>query len=456
METKILPRVIMGAPGSGSGKTTVVCAILQALLNKKKHVASFKCGPDYIDPMFHKEALGLSSRNLDLFFNDIETIRYLLAKNADSGDIAIIEGVMGYYDGMTGTSYEASSYDLAKRTETPAVLILDCKGKAISMLAELKGFKELEADSQIKGVILNRISPIIYEEIKPLLEERAGVKVLGYMPTLKECSLESRHLGLITAQEIGNLKKILDTLARQAAETIDLEGLLELAESAQPISFNRPTIVSGAKVRIGVARDKAFCFYYQDNLDLLEEMGAELCYFSPLTDEKLPEGLQGLYFGGGYPELYLKELEKNISIREHIKQVLEAGVPCMAECGGFMYLHQRVQDQQGQPYSMVGAIEGESYYVGKLVRFGYIQMTAEKSNLLCAEGMSLRGHEFHYWDSSNAGDCFHAQKPRRKRNWKCVIGNEQLYAGYPHVHFYSNLQGAERFVDTCRKSKTSS
>lgn len=454
METKILPRILIGAPGSGSGKTTIVCGILQALINKGLSIVSFKCGPDYIDPMFHKEALGLESRNLDLFFNDKATINYLLAKNSKEADLAVIEGVMGYYDGLAGKSYEASSYDLARSTKTPSVLIIDCKGKSVSILAEIKGFMELESDCNIKAVILNRVSPMIFEEIKKLIEETLRIEVLGFMPMIKECSLESRHLGLVTAQEVGNLKAILDTLAKQVSESIDLDKLIRIAKTAPEIEFTKPDIACGEKVRIGVAKDKAFCFYYQDNLDLFSELGAEICYFSPLEDKKLPENLQGLYFGGGYPELYLKELEENDVMKQSIKKALSEGTPCMAECGGFMYLHEVVKDKLGNAYKMVGAIEGESFYADKLVRFGYIDMEAEKTNLLCTEGMHLKGHEFHYWDSTNSGDCFHAQKPLRKKDWKCVIGNENLYAGYPHVHFYSNIKSAERFVDICRKRKT--
>lgn len=453
METKKLPRILIGAPGSGSGKTTVVCGILQALINKGLNISSFKCGPDYIDPMFHKEALGLESRNLDLFFNDEKTINYLLAKNSNNTDLAIIEGVMGYYDGLAGKSYKASSYDLAKVTKTPTVLIVDCKGKSVSILAEIKGFKELESDSNIKGVIFNRISPMIYEEIKKLVEETLDIQVLGYMPVMKECSLESRHLGLVTAHEIGNITEILEVLSKQASESIDLDKLIKLSQTAPDIDFEAPNIVSGEKVRIGVAKDRAFCFYYQDNLNLLSELGVELCYFSPLQDKELPKDLHGIYFGGGYPELYLKDLEANVSIKQNIKNALDSGLPCMAECGGFMYLHEIIKDKHGTPYHMVGAIEGESFFADKPVRFGYIDMTAEKENLLCDKGMKLKGHEFHYWDSTNSGDCFHAQKPLRKRNWKCVVGNENLYAGYPHVHFYSNLEAAERFVDICRKKK---
>ncbi|MFV0518318.1 MAG: cobyrinate a,c-diamide synthase [Aminipila sp.] len=455
MQNRSLPRILIAAPGSGSGKTTVVCGILQALINKGLNIMSFKCGPDYIDPMFHKEALGLESRNLDLFFNDENTVKYLMAKNTSNTDIAIIEGVMGFYDGIAGKSYEASSYDLARKTQTPVVLILDCKGKSVSILAEIKGFMELEDDCNIKGVILNRISPMIYEEIKLLIEQKCNVKVIGYMPEMKECSLESRHLGLVTAQEIGNIKEILNLLASQAEKSIDLQQLIELCNTAPHITYSDLQIKKGETIKIGVARDKAFCFYYQDNLDLLTELGAEILFFSPLYDRGLPEGVNGLYFGGGYPELYLKELEDNLSMLNSIKNHINQGIPCMAECGGFMYLHEFVEDREKTPYKGVGVIKGKSSYVGKLVRFGYIDMLAEQDNLLCEKGESIKGHEFHYWDSDNCGECFHAQKPMRKKNWKCVVGNEKLYAGYPHIHFYSNIKSAERFVEECRKTKIS-
>lgn len=448
-ETKI-PRILIGAPSSGSGKTTVVCGILQALINKGLSVVSFKCGPDYIDPMFHREALGLESRNLDLFFTDADRTKYLLAKNALYADIAVLEGVMGYYDGLAGKSFQASSYDLAKTTETPSILVIDCKGKSVSILAEIQGFLSFEKDHTIKGVILNKISPMIYPDIKQMVEERLNIQVLGFMPQIKECSLESRHLGLVTAREIGNIKEILDKLAKQATETIDLEAILALAQEAPELSYTEPTINSGDKIRIGVALDQAFCFYYADNLDLLQEMGVELVYFSPLKDETIPDNIQGLYFGGGYPELYLRELSQNIKMKESIKAAIEKEVPCFAECGGFMYLHESVKDIEGVAFPMVGVIQGESFYTGKLVRFGYIELEAKTNNVLLNQGEKMKGHEFHYWDSTNPGDSYLASKPLRKTQWNCVVSQGKMVAGYPHVHFYSNLEAAERFVNACR------
>ncbi|MGP1569353.1 MAG: cobyrinate a,c-diamide synthase [Eubacteriales bacterium] len=451
-----VPRILFAAPSSGSGKTTITCGIIRALTNRGISVSSFKCGPDYIDPMFHKKALGVDSRNLDLFFNDENTVKHLLAKNAANTDISIIEGVMGYYDGLAGKDYKASSYDVSKTTNTPTILILDCKGKSVSILAEIYGFLKLEKDSNIKGVILNRISPMIFSEIKDLIEKRLGICVIGYVPMLKrEYALESRHLGLVIADEVENIDEILDFLSTELEKTVNINLLIELANSASEIEFEPVVIKRGEPFRIAVAMDKAFCFYYQDNLDLLSDMGAEICYFSPLNDQKLPENISALYLGGGYPELYLPQLSKNSVLMLQIAEKLEAGLPCIAECGGFMYLHENLQDKEHNKYKMVGFIKGESVYAGKLVRFGYIDMTAKTESIFGEAGIELKGHEFHYWDSTNNGNSFLAQKPLRKTAWECVVGNNHLYAGYPHLHFYSNISAVERFVKICQKySKT--
>lgn len=447
-----LPRILIGGTGSGCGKTTIVCGILKALTHRGIQVASFKCGPDYIDPMFHKEVLGISSGNLDLFFMDEETCRCTLSKNAaeSQASLVVIEGVMGYYDGLAGTSNIASSYHVAQATDTPAVLIVDCKGKSLSILAEVKGFLELEENSGIKGVILNRMTAHMYEEIKALIEKKLPIAVLGYMPEIKECVLESRHLGLVTAQEIGNLREILEKIGQQCEKTIDLEALIELCKEASPLSTCSKQ--HGKKdITIAIAMDEAFCFYYKDNLSLLEELGCNLVPFSPLRDKTLPEGTQGLYLGGGYPELHLIQLAGNQEMKDSIKRTLEEGIPTIAECGGFMYLHQQIKDRKGKSYPMVGAVAGESFYANKLVRFGYVELTAMEDNLLCNKGETMRGHEFHYWDSSENGESFRAEKPLRNRGWDCVKANKTLYAGYPHLHFYSNKKAAEAFVSACRE-----
>ncbi len=454
MEQRTIPRIMIAAAGSGSGKTTVTCGLLQAFLNRGKKLASFKCGPDYIDPMFHSEVLGIKSRNLDLFFTDEDTTKYLLCKNAGTADLAVLEGVMGYYDGLAGKSTDCSSYDLARKTQTPVILVVDCKGMSVSIVALVKGFIEMRRDHCIRGVILNRIPPMLYAEIKNLIEEELSLEVLGYLPVMADCQLESRHLGLVTAKEIGNLKEILARLAEQTEASLDLDRILEIAEEALPISYQTPgeikKIREDSSVRIAVAMDKAFCFYYQDNLELLEALGAEIVPFSPLEEEALPAGIQGLILGGGYPELYLEQLSGNTTMRQSIKKAIDSGMPCLAECGGFMYLHQWIKDRDGSRHEMAGVIEGESFPTEKLTRFGYITLTAMVDNVLCGKGSELKGHEFHYWDSTNTGNGFHAQKPLRKANWDCVITSETLWAGYPHIHFYSNIEAAIEFLRKVR------
>lgn len=464
MERIDIPRIMIAAASSGSGKTTVTCALLQAFLNRGLSLASFKCGPDYIDPMFHTEVLGINSRNLDLFFTDEETAKYLFIKNAKGAGLAVMEGVMGYYDGLAGKSTDASSYDLAGKTKTPVILVADCKGVSVSVAATIKGFLELRPDHGIRGVILNRVPQALYKELKSFIEEELSVEVLGYFPEMKDCRLESRHLGLVTAKEIDNLKGITAKLADQAEASVDLDRILSIAKEAEAIGCLMPaeigklkdsdsnppgTSVSGGRKRtprIAVAMDKAFCFYYQDNLDLLEELGAVIVPFSPLEDRGLPEDIQGLILGGGYPELYLEQLSANKTMLRSVKNAIDAGIPCIAECGGFMYLHQRVSDKEGRQYDMAGAVKGESFPLQRLARFGYVTLTALEDNLLCRKGAVLKGHEFHYWDSTNTGGGFYARKPLREEGWNCVVTEGNLWAGYPHIHFYANVSAAAEFV----------
>lgn len=456
MESKNMPRLLIGAAGSGCGKTTFTCGLLQALSDAGRRPVSFKCGPDYIDPMFHTEVLGIPSRNLDLFFTEENTARYLMAKHGSRGDMAVIEGVMGYYDGLAGISDSASSFHLAAATGTPSLLLTDGRGKSLSLLAEIKGFLEFRKGSRIRGIILNRVSGMIYPELKELIEERLPVKVYGYLPKMEDCSLESRHLGLVTAREIKDLRGIIQKLAAQIKKSVDLQGLMELAECAEPLTFEKPQLPNplSEPVSIGLAKDKAFCFYYQDNLELLEELGVKIIPFSPMEDSFLPEGISGLIIGGGYPELYLRQLSGNQSMRRQIREAVQQGMPCLAECGGFMYLHRQLEDQDGHSFPMVGLIDGKSYPTEKLGRFGYITLTARKDNLICGKGEQLKGHEFHYWDSTRPGDVFRAKKPLRSREWDCVIAEKNLLAGYPHIYFYSNLQAARRFAEACSAYRT--
>lgn len=447
-----LPRIMIGATGSGSGKTLITCGILQALVNRGLHVASFKCGPDYIDPMFHSKILGIQSKNLDSFLSNKETLRYLFGKTAKEAEISVMEGVMGFYDGLAGISTRASSYEVAKITKTPVILIIPCKGMSLSILAMIQGFLHYRQDNRIVGVILNQISQNLYMELKVQIEKELNIKVLGYVPYVKELVIESRHLGLVKPDEIEDFHRKLNSLSEVMEETLELDTMIEIARNVQELFYKVPIIhkIEGQPC-IAIARDEAFCFYYQDNLELLQEMGAKLIEFSPIHDRTLPQGVNGLILGGGYPELVAEQLSKNITMREDIKKKLENGLPCMAECGGFLYLHQQMEDMKGHRYPMVGSIGGLAYPINRLGRFGYITLTANYTQMIGERGESIAGHEYHYFDSSLCGDSFTAQKPLRKTAWQCIHGKEQLAAGFPHLYYYSNQKIPYRFLEQCVK-----
>ncbi len=450
MNRRSIPRLVLAGTGSGCGKTTVACAVLQALVDRGMKVGAFKCGPDYIDTMFHSRVIGARSANLDAFFFPENTLRYLLAKNGGDRDVSIIEGVMGYYDGMGLTTAEASTWETAKLTRSPAVLVASAKGASLSVLAEIEGFLRFQPDSGIRGVILNDCSKPLYDALAGAIWERFGgqVRPLGHLPRLPAAGLESRHLGLVTAAEVEGLKEKLHLLARTAAETIDLDGLLALAREAPALTYEPVALPKfNEPVRIAVARDRAFCFYYEDGLEALAKMSAELVPFSPLEDETLPEDVHGLYLGGGYPELYAGQLSRNASMRSSIKAALARGLPCVAECGGFMYLTEAVGD-----WPMVGLLPGRCFDTGHLTRFGYVTLMAKRDNLLCRAGESIRGHEFHHWDTQDPGGDFTAERPAGRR-WDCVHATETLYAGFPHFHFYANPEFAKNFYQACIKEK---
>ena len=445
-------RLLFTAPASGGGKTTLTCAVLQALVNRGEHPAAFKCGPDYIDPMFHSQVIGAKSRNLDLFLMGEGAVLRSLADNSRGCGLALLEGVMGYYDGI-GMSHAASAYDLARVTKTPAVLVLDGRGSALTAAAVAKGMRDFRPDSNIRGVVFNRVSPMLYPRLKEAVEGETGLTVYGFLPPLPACALESRHLGLVTAGEVKDLKEKLQRLAAQAVESLDLAGLLALARTApalEPPAAALPEPV-GERPRIAVARDRAFCFYYADGLALLEQLGAELAEFSPLADEELPEGTCGLYLGGGYPELFARELSENAPMRETIRAAVAGGLPTVAECGGFLYLGERLADGEGRPWPMAGALPGAAENTGKLGRFGYVTLEAQRSGLLGPAGTQIPAHEFHYWDSTVPGADFRAEKPRSTRSWACGYHGPTLYAGFPHFHFCAVPQAARDFVAAARR-----
>lgn len=452
-----IKRFMIAAPKSGSGKTMITCALLQLLKDKGKNVSSYKCGPDYIDPMFHKKVLGVPSKNLDTFFTDEKTtVQLFLDKRAD-GDFAVLEGVMGLYDGLGGIYEQGSSYHLAKVTQTPIILVVDAKGMGKSVLALIAGFLQYDTQHLIKGVLFNRMSKGYYDIIKPLIEKELSVKVVGYFPEQKDIGLSSRHLGLVMPDELADIKEQLDELAGRLKKTIDLDMLLDIAVEAEEITKTTNTEQMQIQnqnntVNIAVAMDEAFCFYYEDNLRLLEKCGAKLQYFSPLHDTKLPDNCDALLLGGGYPELYAKELSENLSMRNSIKTAFKTGLPTVAECGGFMYLHTYIHniceedaDAQNYVFGMTGALDSECHFKGKLVRFGYIELEEKHNNFLPTDE-KIRAHEFHYYDSTdNGADCI-ATKPATGRSYDCVISHDNYWLGFPHLYYPSNPHFAESFV----------
>ena len=471
--------ILLTAPASGSGKTAAACALMTALRDQGLEVRACKCGPDYIDPMFHREVLGIDSKNLDLFFSEREELIREYERHTEGADITVTEGVMGYYDGMALDSQRASSYDVARALGLPVLLVLPCRGAALSLAAVVKGITEFREDSNVCGILLNRVSDMLYPRLKKMLEEELrkmghDIPVAGYLPEDPCFRMESRHLGLVTPQEMEGLKARMQEAGNLLSRTVDLKLVKEIAgkavsnsRSEAALRKERKPASAGRKIRLGIARDEAFCFYYKDNLNLLEDLGCNLVPFSPLRDSALPENLNGLILGGGYPELHGKELAENKGMLNSVRSALEAGMPCLAECGGFMYLHEEMEDREGAVHSLVGRIPGRTYPTGKLVRFGYVQirnrkeeedpcpekyLPAEKNRLsegYLFPGENIRGHEFHYWDSTDSGEDCVAVKPDGRRKWNCIHMEGNLFAGYPHLFLPSMRGFAERFVRRC-------
>jgi cobyrinic acid a,c-diamide synthase len=459
-----IPRIVIAGTNSGCGKTTITTGIMAALIKKGLKVQPFKVGPDYIDPMFHSFITGKYSRNLDSWMLGEDKVSYLFAKNSIDSDISVIEGVMGIFDGFGGYTKEGSTAHVSKIIKAPVILVVNGEGTSLSLAALIKGFIEFDKEIAIKGVIINNIkTESHYKLLKEIIEDNLNIVVVGYLPKTDKYSLTSRHLGLIPSGEIEGLKGKLDLLSEDISKTIDLELLLKIADDAPQleespfklsISINKENEV---RPRIAVALDKAFNFYYKDNLDLLELLGAELLYFSPIEDTKLPEAIDGLYIGGGYPEVYAQELESNVSMREDLKRNIENGLPTYAECGGLMYMSDSIDDKAGNPYKMVGVIPGKSEMTASLQRFGYVELEISGGNVLTDKDCRVRAHEFHYSTTAveeKLATCYTVMKQRKSKvvySWKCGYEKNNLLAGYPHIHFWANPDLAKGFINSCKK-----
>lgn len=425
---------LLAAPRSGSGKTTMTCALLMALKRRGCAPCAFKSGPDYIDPMFHRAVLGVESRNLDLFFSTPETVRTLYAKGAAGHGAAVCEGAMGFYDGLGGVSDRASAWHLADTLGLPVLLVVEPKGQSLTLAAELKGLDSFRTPSHIAGILLNNCTARMHALLAPMLEKETGLPVLGFLPKLPEAVIGSRHLGLYTAAEVENLQQKLALLADAAEEHIDWPRLLALCEKEPPALPMQPE-TPPARVRIAVAQDEAFCFTYAETLEAFRDAGAEVVFFSPLRDTALPENIGGLYLPGGYPELHARELSGNTSLLREIKRKIESGLPTAAECGGFLYLGQSLTDAEGQSWPMAGVLPGEAKDAGRLVRFGYAALSADSDSMLFRAGESFPIHEFHHWDSTANGTALAAKKPVGGAAWRCGFIDEHFYAGFPHLYW---------------------
>jgi len=455
--------IVISSNCSGGGKTTFTLGLMKALKNRKLDVQGYKVGPDYIDPAFHKEVTKKASRNLDTFLMGEEgTVKSYLK---GSGNVGIIEGVMGLYDGI-GASEKASTYEISKLLgNMPIILILSPRGQSVSLCAEINGFKNYR-NANIVGVVLNSISEKYYNLLKYAIEENCETKVFGYIPKEQKISLSSRHLGLVQSMEILNLEEKLDICGKLIEEYVDLDGIINEMQEFQinsEIKLNNEfKAISESKgklgnknFKIGIALDKAFSFYYKDNLELLEELG-EIIYFSPINDKVLPQNLDFLYIGGGYPEVFKKELENNYSMRNSIKEALDDGLRCYAECGGLMYLTKSIDGAQ-----MVGFFDGESVMTNKLQRFGYCKVKIDKKcfdeKLEIEEDFEINAHEFHKSEVNlKEKEVYEVEKTQYNGElikWECGYFKKNTLAGYAHINFLGNVELLKVLVDLKYKGK---
>lgn len=546
-------KIVIAADRSGAGKTTVSCGLLAVLKKRGVKVQSFKCGPDYIDPMFHRRVLGVPSGNLDSFFTDAATLRRIFTERVvESGaELALVEGVMGYYDGLGGVSSRASTWEIAHILDAPTILVMDAKGASVSIAALVRGMMEFREEmsaengrstpgrpactgdsgsaspsdggrrtepvkkagsrqSGIRGLILNRVSPMFYPRLKSVIEAYCpGIEVLGYLPELPELKVPSRHLGLVEPGEIEDFQRWTERVAAQMEESVELERLLEIAAVEQRVALDdrsarmrdRETNIAGEiidreekrlyfdpaagagctqnskicagiqrssageekvtepetagsrTVRIAVSEDEAFNFTYEENRALLRQLGAELVPFSPLHDAALPAKVDGLILSGGYPELYRDALHANASMRASVAEAVKLGLPTIAECGGYMYLLDAIEQ-----VAMCGVLPGDAERKPRLVRFGYVEAETRRDSVLGPAGTVLRGHEFHRYDCDfNGADCTltkpaagHGRAAASARSYEGIYLTDSLAAGFPHFYYWSNPAALAHFLDRCR------
>ncbi len=449
-----LPRILLAGVTSGCGKTIAVSAILRALQARGLRAQPFKTGPDYIDPSYHSCAAGLPSRTLDAWLLPSAALRELFARAAAAADLSVIEGMMGFYDGRDDTD-AGSSAELAKLLETPVILMIDAGKTSRTAAAVALGCQRYDPQVKLAGFILNRVAgDLHYRWCAGPITDATGLPVLGYLPEEPSFALPERHLGLVPMAEGRIAEELFVSLARQAEQTVDLDGVLKVARSAPPLAEEAsglfPAKPVPARARIALARDEAFSFYYEDTLDLLRAWGADLAAFSPLADTDLPAGTSGVYIGGGFPELYARQLSTNRPLLNALRGAAERGLPVYAECGGLMYLCEGIVDLEGARHRMAGLIGGWSTLDGSRLSIGYRDATALRSSFLLSAGERVRGHEFH-WSQMREP----VPEESAAYRFDGVQGRCEGYASggilatYLHLHFGADARLAPRFVSAC-------
>ncbi len=452
------PTVVIAGVRSGVGKTTIATGIMAALTRRGYQVQPFKAGPDYIDPSYHQIACGAPSRNLDTWLLPHPTVVELFQRAAGRKQISVVEGVMGVFDGHSSLTEGGSTAELAKLLNAPVILVADAAKVARSVAAEVLGFQKFDPDLRIAGVILNGVgSPRHLEFCQPQIEATTGLPVLGYLPRRDEFIQPERHLGLIPTVEGTVADRWYDTVANQVEETFDLDRIVQIAATCHPPSSQAkaypaayPDETEPTRARIAIAQDKAFSFYYQDSLDLLEAWGAQLAPFSPLEDQRLPPGAGGIYIGGGFPEMFASQLAANTPMLASIRDAVDRGVPVYGECGGLMYLGRSLEDLEGKQHPMVGVIPAVSAMSGERLVLGYREVESRIDNPLMGRGRRVRAHEFHWSTLETA--------PSEEQSVYRVVDQENrpdgfhvgsVWASYVHIHLGSDPSLARRFVNTC-------
>lgn len=477
----MIPLAIAGV-ASGVGKTTVAIGLMGAFRRQGIRVAPFKTGPDYIDPGYHLAATGVPSRNLDSWLTSAQVVQEIYARGSAGADLAVIEGAMGLFDGRAGAGDQCSTAEIARLTGAAVVLVVDCARQARSLAPVLTGFAAFDRRVNLAGAILNNVGSPTHARLLEDAAREAGVPLLGVLPRRRDISLDSRHLGLVQADEpvatAGRrngepVAEVIERIIDHVDGNLDLEAMLGLSRGAAAVVEPRPVATAPpvvavvpadaapaatvlprlSRIRLAVARDVAFSFYYLDSLEALEAAGAELIYFSPLHDPELP-ACDGLYLGGGYPEMFAAGLEANASMRGSLAAAAGDGLPVYAECGGLVYLCRELE-VDGRRRSMVGALPLKARMTGSRQALGYVEAEARTDNLLFASGERVRGHEFHWsaidWQEENlAYDCFSSREPG---GWVDGFSAGNLLASYVHINFAGNPRAAERLIATCASVK---